>query len=154
MDAALRGMRSQSAPNVNEEHANRTRRDKIIAEIKALRDSYGQKGARSARPIPFSIIDAFFDKVAYWAREERETDASERIETAVKEIEKTAEKLEKRWKETGTSANYAQVLSRGTAGGAHGAQRGWDQAPTANPQEERIVYMTAPPPDACLIPRM
>jgi hypothetical protein len=115
-----------------------------MAEIKELRDSYGQKGARNARPIPFPIIDAFLDKVMYWAREERETDASERIETAVRGIEKIAEKLEKRWKETGTSASYAQVLSRGIAGAAHGAQRGWDQAPTANPQEEKRILIRIP----------
>jgi hypothetical protein len=49
--------RSQSVPNVNEEHANRTRRDKIIAEIKVLKDSYGQKGLGSKECKTNSILN-------------------------------------------------------------------------------------------------
>jgi hypothetical protein len=144
--AALRETRSQSTPKADGEQATRTRRNRIIAEIKELRDTYGQKGAREARPIPFYTMELFFERVMSWAREERETDASDRIEAAVREIEKTAEKMEKRLKETGITS-YAQALSRGIAGETHGGQRGWSQAPIANPQEEKRILVRIPDKD-------
>ena len=61
--AALRETRSQSTPKANKEQTIYIYKNRIIAEIKELRDIYNQKEVREARLISFYIIKLFFKRV-------------------------------------------------------------------------------------------
>jgi uncharacterized coiled-coil DUF342 family protein len=94
----------------------RARREEIIEEIKRMRDSYGQKNARTPRSILFTAVEKLFDKIEEWARYERVIDAFERVEAAVKRLKVATEKLGKQEEIIRGNATYAQVASRGIIG--------------------------------------
>ena len=90
---------SQTVPvagGSQEERAKRTRGDEIEHEIKKLRDLYGQKQGRVAKPIPFNEVDAVFQKIGEVTRLVRVNDACKRVKEIVKGIKKVASKINDR----------------------------------------------------------
>ena len=79
-----------------EERAKRTRGDEIEHEIKKLRDLYGQKQGRVAKPILFNEVDAVFQKISKVTRLLRVNDACKRVKEIVKGIKKVTGKIDNR----------------------------------------------------------
>src|SRR4051794_7652360 len=86
-----------------------TRGDKILTEIKRLRDTYGQQHARDSQAIPYRKIAAFLQEVEALAREKRENDASRRVEKAAARMEAAVEKIEKENQKKTPPITYAQA---------------------------------------------
>ena len=98
-DAGPRETRGQTAPGTEgsqEERAKRTRGAEIEHEIKKLRDTYGQKQGRAAKPVPFNKVDMVFQKMSKVTRLLRVNDACERVEEMVKGIKKVTSKIDDR----------------------------------------------------------
>ena len=101
-DAGPRETRGQTTPETGgsqEERAKRTQGEEIEHEIKKLRDTYGRKQGRAAKPVPFDEVDVVFQKMSEVTRLLRVNDACERVEEMVKGIEKVAGKMDDRWKQ-------------------------------------------------------
>ena len=108
-NARPREIRGQTVPvagGSQEERAKRTRGDEIEHEIKKLRDLYGQKQGRVAKPIPFNKVDAVFQKISKVTRLLRVNDACERVKEMVKGIKKVTSKIDNRWKQASTPRSY------------------------------------------------
>jgi len=98
-DAGPRETRGQTAPETGgsqEERAKRTRGEEIEHEIKKLRDTYGQKQGRAAKPVPFNEVDAVLQKISKVTRLLRVNDACERVKEIVKGIKKVTGKIDNR----------------------------------------------------------
>src|SRR5260370_40643780 len=109
-DAGPRETRGQTTPETGgsqEERAKRTRGEEIEHEIKKLRDTYGRKQGRAAKPVLFDKEDAVLQKMSEVTRLLRVNDACERVEQMVKGIKKVAGKMDDRWKEVSTRQSYA-----------------------------------------------
>ena len=141
-DAGPRETRDQTAPETGgsqEERAKRTRGEEIEHEIKKLRDTYGRKQGRAAKPVPFDEVDVVFQKMSEVTRLLRVNDACERVEEMVKGIEKVAGKMDDRWKQANIPRSYAQAARIGIAGVALGA--GMEVPPAARPRDERRIMV-------------
>jgi hypothetical protein len=109
-DAGPRETRGQTALETGggqEERAKRTQGEEIEHEIKKLRDTYGRKQGRTAKPVPFNKVDAVFQKMSEVTRLLRVNDVCKRVEEMVKGIEKVAGKMDDRWKQASASRSYA-----------------------------------------------
>ena len=98
-DAGPRETHGQTTPETRgsqEERAKRTRGEEIEHEIKKLRDTYGRKQGRAAKPVPFNEVDVVFQKMSKVTRLLRVNDACERVEEMVKGIKKVASKIDDR----------------------------------------------------------
>ena len=141
-DAGPRETRGQTAPvagGSQEERAKRTQGAKIEQEIKKLRETYGRKQGRAAKPVPFDEVDAVFQKMSEVTRLLRVNNACERVEEMVKGIKKVAGKMDDRWKQASMSRSYAQAARIGNAGVALGA--GTEVPPAARPRDERRIMV-------------
>jgi len=141
-DAGLRGTRGQTAPltkGSQEERTKRTRGEEIEHDIKMLRDIYGQKPGRAAKPVPFIKVDAVFRKIDEVTRFLRVNDACKRVEEMVKDIEKVAGKIDDRWKQASAPRSYAHVTRVGNTGVVLGA--GVETPPTARPRDKRRIVV-------------
>ena len=90
-DAGPRKTRGQTAPETGgsqEERAKRTRGEEIEHKIKKLRDTYGRKQGRAAKPVPFNEVDAVLQKISKVTRLLRVNNAYKRVEEIVKRIKK------------------------------------------------------------------
>src|ERR1700677_5368625 len=90
----MRGQAVSVAGGSQEERAKRTRGDEIEHEIKKLRDLYGQKQGRVAKPIPFNEVDVVFQKISKVTRLLRVNDAYKRVKEMVKGIKKVTGKID------------------------------------------------------------
>src|ERR1700678_4779927 len=66
-DAGPRETRGQTAPGTGgsqEERAKRIQGKEIEYKIKKLRDTYGQKQGRAAKPVLFNKVDIIFQKIS------------------------------------------------------------------------------------------
>src|ERR1700677_3007071 len=98
-DAGPRETRGQTAPETGgsqEERAKRTRGEEIEHEIKKLRDTYGRKQGRAAKPVPFNKVDVVFQKMSKVTRLLRVNNAYKRVEEIVRGIKKAASKIDDR----------------------------------------------------------
>ena len=98
-DAGPRETRGQTAPETGgsqEERAKRTRGAEIEHEIKKLRETYGRKQGRAAKPVPFNEVDVMFQKMSKVTRLLRVNNVYKRIEEIVKGIKKAAGKIDNR----------------------------------------------------------
>ena len=98
--AASREMRDQNPGVAGKEQMQCTRSEEILADIKKLRDSYGQNKNRDTMAIPYTLAARLVQKVEEWACVIHISDASQRMEKAAEIIEKVITKIEDRWKET------------------------------------------------------
>ena len=141
-DAGPRETRGQTTPETGgsqEERAKRTQGEEIEHEIKKLRDTYGRKQGRAAKPVPFNKVDVVFQKMSEVTRLLRVNDACERVEEMVKGIEKVAGKMDDRWKQANVPRSYAQAARIGIAGVALRAGR--EVPPAARPRDKRRIMV-------------
>jgi hypothetical protein len=140
--AASRETRDREVLQAGETGAPDTRGKAIIEEIEKLRDSYGRKGKRDARSIPFSEAEKLFEKVAKWARDARVTDASRRMEEAAEKLERAAAKVEGTARgRAPMNASYAQVARQGGTEGMDGRLSLVGVTPTMTPREEKSIIV-------------
>jgi hypothetical protein len=135
---ATRGQTAPVAGSNQEKRVKRTQSDDILQNITKLRDLYGQKQGKAARPIPFEKAEAVFKKMLK-TRELRVDDAYERVKELVKAAEKVAERLNEKYGENAASRSYAQAARMGGAGVAR--DKTIEPPPTAHSQEEKRIVI-------------
>jgi hypothetical protein len=132
-------MRDQNPGVADKEQAQRTRSEEILADIKKLRDSYGQDKNRDGKAIPYMQAARLFQKVEKWARDVHISDASQHIEKATEKMDKMITKMEDRWKEVNNNKSYAQVLAGSVASGSQ-ATSTRTQSMTQTEEKRIIVH--------------
>jgi hypothetical protein len=141
---------SQTAPretpgrspfNAGEKQNETTRAQKIIEEIKKIRDSYGQRSARDSQAIPFRRVATFLEEVEALAKGYRENDASERVEKAAERIEVAAAKLNNGMQNNARPIIYAQAVRRGGIGGEPAIKETSAEPPREDPREYKKVMV-------------
>ena len=139
--AGPRATRGQTAPVAGSsqgERAKRTQGDDILQNITKLRDLYGQKQGKAAKPIPFEEAEAVFKKVLK-TRELRVDDAYERVKELMKAAEKVVGRLTEKYKKGVTPRSYTQAARIGNAGAACGIAI--EAPPTTHPREEKKIVV-------------
>jgi hypothetical protein len=63
LSAAPRAIRGQNSKVAGKEQAQRTRSNKILKDIKKLKDSYNQNKNKDAKIIPYEITARLFQKM-------------------------------------------------------------------------------------------
>jgi uncharacterized FlaG/YvyC family protein len=148
MSTAPCGTQGRRALDTGENRVLDTRGDKILIEIKKLRDTYGQQHARDSQAIPYQRIAKFLQEVEAMAKEKRENDASKRVERAAARMEAAVEKIEKENQKKPLSITYAQAVRGGSAGQALGMHQGAAEPPRANPRESKRLVIKMQDKDA------
>jgi hypothetical protein len=134
--------------DTGENRAQDTRGDKILKEIKKLRDTYGQQRARDSQAIPYQKIAAFLQEVEALAREKRGDDASRRVENIATRMEAAIEKIEKESHKKTSPVTYAQAARGGDLGQTQGILRGVTEPPKASPRDGKRLVIKIQDKDA------
>lgn len=126
-------------PEDRETHGNRIR-----ADIKTIRETFGPSKERDSRAIEFSTLAPFLRSVEAWTQATHTTDAPTRTEKAITRIEAVADKLEKHTKEDGGKqllASYANALRKGGAGGTQQVDKTITEPSKEDPKEQTQILI-------------